>query len=94
MKDYKMIHVKFQSYLDQLLHAAAQININLKDAVVQAGLGDCTYYRWINSTTTPNENKARLVFDTLKTMGGMNGVAQRVNPEATEIYRGKNETST
>lgn len=66
-----MIQVKFQSYLDQLLHASTQLDLNLKDAVVEAGLGDCTYYRWINSTTTPNENKARLVFDTLREMGGV-----------------------
>ncbi len=62
--------IQFTSYLDQLHHAAAALDVDLKHAVISAGLGDCTYYRWKNNSTTPNETKARLVFDTIMEIGG------------------------
>ena len=62
--------VSFYSYLDQLRYAARALDVDLKQAVISAGLGDCTYYRWKNNATTPNETKARLVFDTIMEMGG------------------------
>ena len=65
-----MHRVQFHSYLAQLYYAASALNVDLKEAVVSAGLGDCTYYRWVNNTTTPNESKARIVFDQIKEMGG------------------------
>jgi len=62
--------IRFHSYFDQLHHAAVALDVDLKQAVISAGLGDCTYYRWKNNSTTPNETKARLVFDTIKEIGG------------------------
>ena len=64
---------KFVSYLDQLREAAVFHNVDLKEAVVAAGLGDCTYYRWVGNITTPNETKARQVFATIHDMSSANG---------------------
>tara|TARA_R100001594_G_C3957788_1_gene244578 strand:+ start:309 stop:593 length:285 start_codon:yes stop_codon:yes gene_type:complete len=80
----KMVNVKFISYLDQLIHASKSCDVNLKTAIIESGLGDCTYYRWMNQTTTPNEGKARKVYDTIKNLSEING--------SVKIYKTENET--
>lgn len=53
----------FTCYLEQLERHAYSMNVPLKDACLNAGIPDSTYYRWINKTTTPSDRVARLVYD-------------------------------
>lgn len=85
--------VEFRSYLDQLHHAAHVLNIDLKEAIVASGLGDCTYYRWVNGQHTPSEDKARAVHQTLLFMGGLDGLAKGTNGEAQILHRGEDEAT-
>jgi hypothetical protein len=50
-----------KSYKNQLVDLAKETGWELKDACVDAGIADSTYYRWINSATSPRLKEATQV---------------------------------
>ena len=50
-----------QTYLDQVLVLADRTGVNLKTAVLHAGISDSQYYRWTTRTTLVGESSARRV---------------------------------
>lgn len=51
----------FQPYLAQLESIARETGWDLKQACLDVGVADTTFYRWINRTTKPREKQARAV---------------------------------
>ena len=49
------------TYLSQLKNTANETGWELRDACIDAGLSDTTYYRWNKGTTTPREQEAKKV---------------------------------
>jgi hypothetical protein len=60
---------KFFSYLEQLINASEEHEVDLRQACMSAGLPSSTYYRWVQSKCSPNESSARTVFNEIKKMG-------------------------
>jgi hypothetical protein len=55
------------TYLNQLQTLASDMGYNLKEACLDAGIADTTYYRWINGTTSPRFKQAQKVEEHLLT---------------------------
>jgi len=51
----------FKNYLTQLKEIAENTGWELREACMDAGIADTTYYRWIQGTTTPREKQAQTV---------------------------------
>jgi hypothetical protein len=49
------------TYLDQVLVLADRTGVDLKAAVLHAGISDSQYYRWTTRTTLMGESSARRV---------------------------------
>ena len=50
-----------QTYLDQVVALAGSAGVDLKRAVLHAGISDSQYYRWITRTSLMGERSARRV---------------------------------
>jgi ACT domain-containing protein len=53
------------TYLDQLARLAQHHRVELKDAVLHAGISDSQYYRWINGVTAMNERSAQRIAEAI-----------------------------
>lgn len=49
------------TYLEQLNTLAEETGWLLREACLDAGIADTTYYRWINGTTSPRLKQAKKV---------------------------------
>jgi transcriptional regulator with XRE-family HTH domain len=49
------------TYLDQLKQLADDAGWKLRDACIDAGIADTTYYRWMNGTSNPRLKQAEKV---------------------------------
>jgi len=49
------------TYLSQLQALASDAGWRLKDACIDAGIADTTYYRWINGTSNPRLKQAQKI---------------------------------
>jgi hypothetical protein len=49
------------TYYNQLLTISKETGWDLKEACIDAGISDTTYYRWLNKTHSPREKQAQLV---------------------------------
>jgi ACT domain-containing protein len=56
------------TYLDQVARLAHYAGVDLKDAVLHAGISDSQYYRWINGATAMNERSARRIAEAVTTL--------------------------
>jgi len=54
-----------QTYLDQVRALAGSAGVDLKRAVLHAGISDSQYYRWINRTSLMGEASARRVMQAI-----------------------------
>tara|TARA_R100000664_G_C2757240_1_gene145386 strand:+ start:3249 stop:3443 length:195 start_codon:yes stop_codon:yes gene_type:complete len=51
------------SYYQQLENIAEETGWNLKEACIDAGISDSTYYRWANGSFEPRRKPAERVAD-------------------------------
>ena len=57
------------SYYDQLLTETEQRGVDLKRAVLHAGIPDSTYYRWKNLTSNPSIGNTLKVYESIIKLG-------------------------
>ena len=57
------------SYLDQLKTLAEETGWLLKEACIDSGVADTTYYRWANGTSNPRLKEAKKVASYMQTYG-------------------------
>ena len=57
------------TYYDQLLSATEKRGVDLKQAVLQAGIPDSTYYRWVNNTSNPSIQATLKVYEAIVKLG-------------------------
>tara|TARA_R100001530_G_scaffold54610_1_gene40286 strand:+ start:3497 stop:3691 length:195 start_codon:yes stop_codon:yes gene_type:complete len=50
-----------RSYYDQLLETAEMTGWDLKEACIDSGVADTTFYRWVNGQTSPRYKQAQIV---------------------------------
>ena len=65
MKGNEMI----STYYDQLLTATEKRGVDLKEAVLHAGIPDSTYYRWINNTSNHSIQNTLKVYESIIKLG-------------------------
>lgn len=57
------------TYLSQLETLATETGWKLKEACIDAGVADTTYYRWVNGTSSPRLKEAKKVALYMQTYG-------------------------
>tara|TARA_R100001082_G_C4348904_1_gene153613 strand:- start:486 stop:680 length:195 start_codon:yes stop_codon:yes gene_type:complete len=57
------MEAKLTSYYEQLENIADETGWTLKEACIDAGLSDSTYYRWANGSFEPRRQPAERVAD-------------------------------
>jgi transcriptional regulator with XRE-family HTH domain len=62
-----MYKPSMKTYLEQLKTLASDSGWKLKEACIDAGIADTTYYRWMNGTTSPRYKQAQQVENFLLT---------------------------
>ena len=54
------------TYLEQLQNKAEDTGWNLKEACVDAGIAETTFYRWNKKITNPRQDQAQQVAEYMK----------------------------
>jgi len=62
-----MYDPELKSYYDQLLDLADYTGWDLREACIDAGIADTTFYRWLKGLTSPRFKQAQIVAEYMTT---------------------------